>query len=247
MAGKTLCFDFQIAGGGPSVNMRHTLAQIEVAQLAAEWEHGPLVEVVHSARDLPIAAPEDAVGLYYRRKVYVVASQPVENIARVLAHEALGHAGTRLALGKQGCRRFMLALRTAAMKGGNVFLRKLRARVVAAYIDPKGKQYLTPAQEGDEILAALAEQTFDRRTGRILIHDPIRKQAEALAAQAVREHLGVHIEVTCDQAEGMLIASEHTVRYGSPMWGAEYKAKRLYQTLLATAAAALTLCGWLFI
>lgn len=226
---------------------RHKLAAIEVAHLTSGWEYGPTVEVVPSVEDLPIPAPEDALGLYHRKKVYVVGAQPTENIARILAHEALAHAGTRTALGRVGWRRFMLALRSAATKGSDVFLRSLRARVLSVYVTAKGKRYLSPAQEGDEILAALAEQSFDRRTGRILIHDPLRKQAEALAAQAVRQHLGWDVPVTCDQAEGMLIASEHTVRYGSPLWGAEYRARRIYQALVAATTVLLTVCGCLFI
>jgi len=247
MTCEALPFDYRITGNGKRIALKNKLAAMEVAQIAAGWEYGPTVEVVPYVEDLPVAAPEDAVGLYYRKKVYLVGAQPTENIARVLAHEAIGHAGSRMALGKNGCRRFMLALRTAAMKGGDVFLRKLRARVVAVYVDGKGKRYLSPSQEGDEILAALAEQTFDRRSGRILIHDPIRKQAEALVAQAVRQHLGLAVEVTCDQAEGMLIASEHTVRFGSPLWGAEYRARKIHQAFVAAFAVGLTVCGWMFI
>lgn len=232
---------------GALSSIRYRLASIEISQLIAEWEYGPPVEVVSNIEDLPVKAPDDAVGLYYRKKVYIVAAQPNKNIAKTLAHEALAHAGTRTALGGAGCRRFMLALRSAAMKGSDVLLRRLRTRVIAVYVDGRGQRYLSPAQEGNEILAALAEQSFDRRTGRILIHYPLRKQAEALAAQAVRQHLGIPVAVTSDQAEGMLIASEHTVRYGSPLWGAEYRARRIYQALVSAFSTALVVCGWLFI
>lgn len=232
---------------GALSSIRYRLASIEISHLTAEWEYGPPVEVVSNIEDLPVKAPDDAVGLYYRKKVYIVAAQPNKNIAKTLAHEALAHAGTRTALGGAGCRRFMLALRSAAMKGSDVLLRRLWTRVIAVYVDGRGRRYLSPAQEGNEILAALAEQSFDRRTGRILIHYPLRKQAEALAAQAVRQHLGIPVAVTGNQAEGMLIASEHTVRYGSPLWGAEYRARRIYQALVSAFSAALVVCGWLFI
>lgn len=247
MTAKPLPCDFPPAKRGTLSSIRYRLASIEISQLIADWEYGPPVEVVSSVEDLPVKAPEDAVGLYYRKKVYIVAAQPNKNIAKTLAHEALAHAGTRTALGGVGWRRFMLALRSAAMKGSDVLLRGMRTRVITSYVDGSGKRYLSPTQEGNEILAALAEQSFDRRTGRILIHDPLRKQAEALAAQAVRQHLGIHVDVTGDQAEGMLIASEHTVRYGSPLWGAEFRARRTYYELIAAFSTVLAVCGWLFI
>lgn len=211
--------------------LRTELAKIEVGRLTADWCAGPPVTVVPSVADLPVAVPADVVGLFYRRKVFIVAAQPRDRLGRVLAHEAFGHFGLRKALGRVGWRRFMLAVHTAARKGGDTFLRGLHGKVKSLYGNDRGKTELRPVQQADELVSAYAEDAFDPRSGRLLVHDPVLKQAEAVVGHLAREYLRLDVPVCSRQVEGMLLYSEHTLRYGGAFWGAGFRLKRLYQAL----------------
>jgi hypothetical protein len=223
--------------------LKQSLATIEVARICARWEGGPEVQVVDTAAQMPVPMPPDAVGLFYRRRVFVVAQQPAQDIAPILAHEAIGHYGLRAVLGG-GWRRFILAVRTAAYKGGDLFLRRVRRRVRNVYVDERGRRCLRPIQEGDEIAARVAELLFDRRTGRLLTPDPLACQAEAIVGQLAREFIDAQHPVNERQLVGALLLAEHRLRYGSLAWGASYRARRLYHALAVAVGTALAWWCW---
>lgn len=222
--------------------MQSALARIEAQRLAAAWPHGPAIRVVATARELPGAPCEQAIGRFRGGRVFLVAGQGPVSIGRTAAHEAIGHAGVRLALGRAAWRRFVLGLRTAAAKGSDTFLRGLRRRVRSTYTDARGRA-LRPALEGDEILAAMAEEVFDRRSGRVLVHDPVQKQAEALVALAAREW-GLAVPVTASEAEGVLLLAERRLRDGDLVFGLSVRARRVFRWL-ATACSVTMLAAWL--
>jgi hypothetical protein len=221
---------------------RLALTAIEVGRLSREWVDGPKVHVVATAQDLPVVVSSDARGLYHRNQVYVVADQPQSMVAQTLAHEALAHFAMRDLFGRPLWRRFALAVRSGARRGSDAFLRHLRVRVETVYRDGQGRRQLTPRQLGDEIAAALAEECFDRRTGRLLVHDPLLAEAEAAIGLVAREVLRVDYEVTHRQLQGALLLAEHRLRYGSLFWGVPYRAKR---ACLAACAIAAGLVAWL--
>jgi hypothetical protein len=217
-----------------SATLRQSLTAIEVARVSAGWVDGPEVHVVATAADLPVAAPSDARGLFWGRSVYVVARQPSAMVAPTLAHEAT-HFALRDTLSPSLWRRFMLAVRKAARKGRDTYLRRLNRQVESIYVDGAGRRTLRPAAVGDEIVAALAEETFDRRTGRFLVHDPLLAEADAAIGMIAREVLRVDYEVDARQVQGAILLAEHRLRYGGLGFGAWYWTKRIAQWAAITA------------
>lgn len=225
---------------------REVLARIEVSRLTAAWDGAPSIEVVPTAAALPVKdAPADTVGMFLRGRVFVVAEQPPELLAKTLAHEAIGHAGAQLALGSSW-RLFALAVHRAAAKGGDVFLRGLRKRVRAHYIGSDGRPNLRPSRFGDELLAHAAGELFDRRTGRVLVVNPMLAQCEALVGLTARD-LGIDYPVDTRQVEGAVLLAERQLRHGDLLLGIPTKAKRVLQWAVTGAAMVLTAIVWLLV
>lgn len=210
------------------------LAALEVASITKAWAHGPEVLVVPDVEDLPFTASPDTRGVFTSLRVFIVASKARHRIGTTLAHEAIGHAGLRLALGPAAWRRFMLAVHRAACKGGDTFLRRLRCHIRQTYCDERGRRYLKPALEADELVASAAEEVFDRRSGRVLVHDPGIKQAE-FALGLMARGIGINMPVDSRQVEGALLVAERTLRDGDPFWGTTVRARRVVRWVAFTA------------
>lgn len=135
-----------------------------VQKIAAKWRCAPPIEVVPTAADLPLDAPADARGLYWRRRVWLVANQPVESIAKTLNHEVVAHHGLRLVL-KDKWHTFMAAFHRGIQTAKTRPLKRLRDQVKKAYVDRRGRCTLRPAQFADEIAAAAVEDCTSPTTG----------------------------------------------------------------------------------
>lgn len=72
-------------------------------RISQDWKGGPKIEVVETPQALPVDAPGDARGLFYRNKVYLVASNihGEKEAAFTLLHETFGHVGMRGTLGSE--------------------------------------------------------------------------------------------------------------------------------------------------
>jgi hypothetical protein len=222
------------------LRLRTAIARIAVARVTSEWRAAPRITVVPTSAQFPIPnAPADAAGLYFRQQVFLSADQPDDQLQRVLAHEVIGHHAVRQTFGGLAWRRLVLGVHRAAQKGTDTMLRALRCRVRRNYADAN----MRPSVEGDEIVAALAEQVFDPRTGRILVHEPELKMGEAAIAYVAREHLKSDRPVTSRELEGVLLLSEHSLRHGSLFWGIPLHVRRTYYRA-AVAVAGLTWICW---
>lgn len=215
-----------------SGDLMRDIAAIHVSRLTAGWVDGPEVSVVARAENLPVPRPAGVRGQFWRWKVFVVGHQPFRLIGPTVMHEAVAHFGVRRLFGGQRWRRFMLGVSRAGAHGGDVLLRQLRRRVREDY--PR----MRPALEADELVAALAEQMYDHRSGRLVALNPMRKQAEAIAAALVREHLRPDLPVTCSEVEGVLLLAEHRLRHGGLAWGAERWARAAYRWAAVTTITA---------
>ena len=135
-----------------------------VKKISSKWRSAPPIAVVPTAADLPLDAPSDARGLYWRKSVWLVANQPVESIAKTLNHEVVAHHGLRLLL-KDKWHSFMAAVHRGSQARNNRPLKRLRDRVKKAYVDRRGRCKLRPAQLADEITAAAVEDCTSPATG----------------------------------------------------------------------------------
>jgi phospholipid N-methyltransferase len=88
----------EAAGGA----MRAIDARAFVQKLTKDWKNAPGLEVVGKAADLPFAAPDDALGAFWRGKTYIVAGNHATDaeLQFTVFHETLGHAGLRGFFGK---------------------------------------------------------------------------------------------------------------------------------------------------
>lgn len=199
-----------------------------VQRIASNWAGAPPITVVRAAADLPVPAPDDARGLFWRGMVWVVAqaNQPAD-VARTLSHEVLGHYGLRMMLGP-AWRGFMDAVQ-GGVRAGDLDLQDLRQDVRYAYAD----QALPSHHEADEVCAALAERGINHRSGRYETTNPLKKRVSASLGYVLREHLYADSPVTYDELEGALLAAEHHVRYGGPWYGIGRKLRDWYHRPMA--------------
>lgn len=197
-----------------------TLGDVQkaVADLSKTWENGPAIKVVQSPKDLPMRAPVDARGLIHNGTAYVVASNHVsrDDVARTLAHEAIGHYGLWKMLGTDGTRQFERNLQLA-LKSGNKPLKALSDRVRALYVGEDGKFNLTPAEEANEIAAFAVEDAIDS-DGNFKPGYGFMKQAWAKIADFLRNH-GFDIKFSNTELQGMLIASMRGLEAGNRLNG----------------------------
>lgn len=182
----------------------------EVQRLATGWRYLPPVGVVPSASKLPVPAPPDAVGLYYRGGVHIVHGAEV---APVWGHEIIGHHGLRHLYGP-AWRGFMTALQAGARRGDQHLL-TLRDHVRRVYRDANGYSYLSGRYEADEAAARLVELGINPVTGLFEADQPIRKRIQAAAFHLARETLLLDLPADSAQLEGALLEAQHRLKNGT--------------------------------
>lgn len=108
--------DIRFKRGDGKSGLTRPAVEIEVAKLTAKWSNAPKIVVVDSMADESVpeavrqedagqrsqGASGDPEGFAYQGTVYLVAPQlaTVDDVRRVLFHEALGHFGLRGVFGK---------------------------------------------------------------------------------------------------------------------------------------------------
>jgi hypothetical protein len=192
-------------------------AQKIVNGLTAKWKNGPKVTVVATHRELPVKAPSDARGLYYKGQVWVVAAahrdgpQVRKTVARTLAHEAISHYGLRELLGRDGWARLMRQI-NAAIAAGNKPLKEIQAEIRRLYVDEDGNFNLSPAIEADEIAARVVEETIDA-SGEFRPGFGFVKAVYAKIAEFLRG-LGIDVTFTNAELHGMLVLAQRNLEVG---------------------------------
>lgn len=204
-------------------------AELTVQRLVSSWRGAPPVHVVQRTADLPMQVPDDVQGVYdaSARVAWIIKeTQPRYRIPQIVAHEVLGHFAMRETLGASW-RSFMGALQSG-LRAGDSRLGAARAHVREAYVDDGGSFHLNSVQESDEITAYVAELGFNGDSGRMQVNTPVRKRLQAAAGHFYREALFMDRPVCFDQLVGMLLAAEHQLRHGGPLWGLGGRIKRWY-------------------
>ncbi len=215
------------------MNRGNTLyASRVVDRIVNGWRGAPKVTVVESVKDLPVEVPGDVMGIFYRGDTWVVVdTQATSQIPQTLAHEALGHYAMREVLG-QNWRSFMHAVQ-GGIRAGDWRLAYVRQSVRERYIDDSGACTLSSTYESDEIAAAVVELVFDGETGRMAIPQPLRMMARAGVGHVAREGLYINRPACMDELLGTLLAAEHRLRFGGPLWGLGYRLRRWYAPAMA--------------
>jgi len=191
-------------------------AQKVVGELMAGWKNGPQVTVVPTHRDLPIPAPRDVRGLYFKGKVWVVAGahadsmQVRQTVGRTLAHEAIAHYGLREMLGREGWAELMGKIQSALPD--NKELQKIQSYIRRAYVDEKGQFDLSPNLEADEIAARVVEQAIDKN-GQFKPGFEFVKSVYAKIADFLRG-LGIDVKFTTAELHGMLVLAQRGLEVG---------------------------------
>ncbi|MBP7484959.1 MAG: hypothetical protein KA781_06595, partial [Aquabacterium sp.] len=221
-------------------------AQAHVTSLTKKWKNGPPITVVATPADLPMEAPDDARGVYWKGKVWIVAGPHNDRteIARTLAHEAVAHFGLRNMLNGDEWRQYMRNIQLA-IKSGNKALTAIRDQVRSAYVDGDGKLYLTEQQEADEIAAKVAEQAVGP-DGEFRPGFGFVKAVYAKIMQFLRD-LGLDVNLTLAEVQGMLVlaqknleAGKRTVGQGDVVVAAGRGDQALSRTPASTIRAAIT-------
>lgn len=196
------------------------LAEQAVLRLTGKWRGAPPVTVVPSARDLPFAVPDDTRGAFLHGdgKAYIVAnSQSLDLVPDTVAHEAIGHFGMRVELGRNW-RSFMDGIQAGARKG-DWRLHEFRHVVRQAYVDGNGHHYLSSVSEADEVAAAVVETYFRPDVGRILVKQAAKKRIAAALGHINREVLYRDWPVSFNELLGRILAAEHRLRHGGQFFG----------------------------
>jgi len=205
-------------GIAPRPHMPVTEVQKAVDEMSAKWVNGPKIKVVKSPADLPIPAPADARGLIYGGTAYIVATNHTNRagLSRTMAHEVIGHYGLWEILGPQGKRKFERSLQLA-LKSGNKPLNALSKKVRELYVDDDGNFNLSPAEEANEIAAFAVEEALDA-DGNFKPGFGFMKEVFAKIAQFLRD-LGINIEFTNLELQGMLVAAAKNLEAGKRLDG----------------------------
>ena len=206
----------------------HTLrAHQTVDRIASAWRGAPKITVVQAPSDLPVPAPSDARGMHYKRDTWVVSdTQPANQVGETLAHEAIGHFAMRDTLGGSW-RPFMHAVQDG-IRSGDWRLACFRQTVCETYVDDSGECNLSTVHVSDEISAAVVEARFDSDSGRLVIQQPMRKAAKAVAGHFAREGLYADVPASFDQLEGALLIAEHSLRHDGLPFGLVRRLNRWY-------------------
>jgi hypothetical protein len=205
----------------------------KVGAFTKSWRGAPPVRVVETPSDLPIKrVPLDARGMFRGGEVWVVAStQGFNSPLRTFVHEAVGHHGLRELLGS-GWAGFMggLSRNTRNLQGD---AGEVAQHIRHAYRDDSGHFNLSALEAADEVSANLAEYVFSPSQGRLVIEQPLKKQASAVAGHFAREVLYFDAPVTENQLEGTLLQAEHFVRHGGLFWGLARRLRDWYYPPMA--------------
>jgi hypothetical protein len=188
-------------------------AQAIVKDLTKKWKNGPPVFTVATPRDLPVDAPDDANGMYFKGQVWIVASahRTAADVSRTLGHEAIAHYGLRNVLGTDEWRRFMANIQLA-LKSGNKLLKDIQARVRRAYVDGQGRFNLTANQEADEIAAKVVEDAIGP-DGEFRPGFGFVKSVYARIVEFLRD-LGLDVKLTMAEVQGMLVLAQRNLEAG---------------------------------
>ena len=193
--------------------LRLSKASSVVNWFTSQWRTGPKVHIAPTARHLPFSAPDDARGLHWRGEVHVVASQAPDSLAQTMVHEAVGHFGMRELLGDEWPH-FMRHIQDG-VRSGDPGLLKIRAHILAAYVDDLGEYCLNPMQEADEIAAYVAEEILCMRTGEIRPARPWRQALQAVKGRFLREIMHLERPVSRAELEGMLLLAVRRMERGT--------------------------------
>jgi hypothetical protein len=191
-------------------------AQSLIDKATKNWKGAPKIRVVDSPDQFPIAAPDDARGLFYRGEVWVAANAhragPTAQrmLLLTVAHEVVGHYGTRQALGAD-FDRFLKQIELAA-KSGNKAIAAIRDAVDAIYVDEAGKPNLNERQRSDEIAARVVENAIDQ-DGNFKPGFGFVKAVYSKIAQWLRDH-GINIDFTHAELQGILVRALRHVEQG---------------------------------
>ena len=188
--------------------MHTAYASTLTSWFTSRWQRGPKVYIAPTAQDLPVPAPDDARGLYWRGDVHLVAAQPPVELAQTLAHEAVGHHGLRALLGAEWPH-FMRAIQDG-MRSGEPGFRQIQRHIQCTYVDDAGQYQLSARQEADEAAAFVAETLVCLQTGTIRPDDHLAKAALAIKGRLLREGLCLDRSVSRAELEGALfLAAKH--------------------------------------
>lgn len=211
---------------------RYEQAKLAVDHIVGNWLGAPPVEVVARVSDLPISAPADVRGFYRKGSAWIVADTHIfHSVGATVAHEILGHHGVRESLGTNW-RPFMHSIQDG-LRSGDKRLQLVRSEVRSNYVDDAGRFNLSSVAESDEIVACVAEYGFDPVAGRLIIQKPAHKLAIAAKGQFMRETMYMDHPATFEQLEGELVAAEHRLRHGGPVWGLGFKLRRWYASAMS--------------
>ncbi|UBB15424.1 hypothetical protein [Comamonas odontotermitis] len=193
----------------------------------ARWHRGPKVHIAPTARDLPVPAPEDARGLYWRGDVHLVAAQPMDSFAQALVHEAVGHHGLRQLMGSEW-KHFMRHI-SDGIRAGEPGLQHIRRHIRRSYTDDAGRYMLTSRQEADEVAAYVAEEMVCYATGSIKPDRPLTQALQAVKGRVLREGLCLDRNVSRSELEGALfLAAKHLE--GWPWLPVRHRIRRFWGT-----------------
>lgn len=186
--------------------MEATVSQVK--RLTAGWRHLPRVEVVSSPGELPVRAPDDTRGLFHRGEVFIV-DQPADDVARVLGHELVAHAGLRRLHGpKRHWAGFMAAV-SAGARAGDPVLSTLQHRVRCVYGDN-----MQPLLQADEVAAHLGEILWCPERGAEVRAWAPNAQSHALKRHLQREWLLLERKADGQELVGALQNAEQLLRKG---------------------------------
>lgn len=211
-----------------------SLAIHTVNGLMSRWAGAPSITVVPTVRDLPAKnVPSDVRGMHRAGETWIVAEahQRPSLVGYTVAHEALGHHAMRETFGKTW-RSLMHAVADGA-SSGDMRLHGFRSYIRGTYVDANGNCNLSKQGLADEMTAAIVEQRFNDKSGRLEIDRPAVKLAMAAKGVFAREVLYLDSPATFHEVEGSILAAEHVLRHGSPFWGLAFQIKRLYAAAMS--------------
>jgi len=198
--------------------MAQTQAQAAVDAITAKWKSGPKVKVVNTYLDLPVKAPRDVKGMYYKGVAYVVAlrHRSAQDVGRTLAHEVIAHHGLRNMLGRDDWMKLMNQVQFA-IKAGNKPMAALRDTVRERYVNEDGTYTLSPNIEADEIIALGIESAVDEN-GEFKPGYGMFKAVWAKIAMFLRD-MGINIKFTNAELQGMLVLAQRELETGKKAEG----------------------------
>lgn len=205
------------------------IAETEVARITQGYRGMPPVTVVATAEQLPVAAPDDARGMYRTSvgDVHIVATNTLitDTLARTLGHEAIGHHAMRAMLGPE-FKPFMVAIQAGIQAGDEGLLAVQEyVRRIHSY---DGASRLPAWKEADEIAAEVVERYIDPATGRFRPPQPLRARLAHAAGDFWRQGMFFARPASHRELSGKLLAAQHHLEHGGPLYGIVNRAQEWY-------------------